>query len=150
MLRRLVEQPDVLAGLACEALRVCPSPKDGSDLKPQCVQACHECPLSHRNQPESFLLDRRLIREVVRFLLNCRVEPYVHGVSRGEHLEQLCARTESGFKRQSLDFLAAGGYRLLEEAQKSSQEPRCIGNSFHEPNVLVFYDSAYPDRSDQR
>jgi ATP-dependent helicase YprA (DUF1998 family) len=150
VLRRLVEEPDTLAAVAREALRVCHYAEDGRDLKPECAQACYECLLSYTNQPDALLLDRRLVRDVLLELARCRVEPRVRGVSRSEHLEALRARTQSEFERQFLDFLAQGGYRLPDEAQKSFQEPRCIADFFYEPNVVVFCDGPPHEHPDQR
>ncbi len=149
VLRRLVEDADALGDVVREALQVCHYGEDGTELKPGCVQACYECLLSYTNQPEAFLLDRRIVREPLRGLLNCRVEPRVRGVSREEHLSTLRARAQSSFERRFLDFLSEGGYRLPDDAQKSFQEPRCIADFFYEPNVVVFCDGPPHDRADQ-
>ncbi|MHA2636736.1 MAG: DEAD/DEAH box helicase [bacterium JZ-2024 1] len=150
VLRRLVEEPGAMAAVAREALRVCHYAEDGSDLKPECVQACYECLLSYTNQPDAFWLDRREVQEILRALLNCRVERRIQGMSREEHLKQLLDRARSHFERQFLNFLAEGGYRIPEEAQKSFQEPRCIADFFYEPNVVVFCDGPPHDRPHQR
>ncbi len=150
VLRRLVEEPGAMAAVAREALRVCHYAEDGSDQKPECVQACYECLLSYTNQPEAHLLDRWLVRDVLRELLEAHVEPRVHGRSREEHLATLRSRAGSGFERQFLDFLATRDYRLPDDAQKSFQEPRCIVDFFYEPNVVVFCDGPPHDHPDQR
>jgi hypothetical protein len=150
VLRRLVEEPEALSAVAQEALRICHYGEDGSDLKPACVQACYECLLSYTNQSEAFLLDRRLVRDVLLELVSSRVEPRVRGASREEHLERLRGRAQSDFERRFLDFLAAGGYRLPDDAQKSFQEPRCIADFFYEPNVVVFCDGPPHEQPDQR
>lgn len=149
-LRRLVEEPDALAMVAWEALQVCHYDKDGRDLKPECTQACYECLLSYNNQMEALLLDRRLVRDMLLTLVDCRVEPRVRGVSQQEHLESLLDRTQSDFERRFLDFLTKGGYRLPDDAQKSFQEPRCIADFFYKPNVVVFCDGPHHGRPDQR
>ncbi|MEM4412676.1 MAG: DEAD/DEAH box helicase [Candidatus Caldarchaeum sp.] len=150
VLRRIVEEPGAMAAVAREALRVCHYAEDGSDQKPECVQACYECLLSYTNQPDAFRLDRRRVRDILRAMRNSRVELRIRGVSREEHLEQLRARARSDFERQFLDFLAAGGHRLPDEAQKSFPEPRCIADFFYEPNVVVFCDGPPHDQPDQR
>ncbi|MDR7392788.1 MAG: DUF1998 domain-containing protein, partial [Armatimonadota bacterium] len=150
VLRRLVEEADAFASVAREALRVCHFEEDGKDLKPDCKQACYECLLSYTNQPEAHLLDRWLVRDVLRELLEAHVEPRVHGRSREEHLAALKSRAGSGFEREFLDFLATCDYRLPDDAQKSFQEPRCIVDFFYEPNVVVFCDGPPHDHPDQR
>ncbi|MDR7588594.1 MAG: DUF1998 domain-containing protein [Armatimonadota bacterium] len=150
VLRRLVEEPDALAAVAREALRVCHYSEDGTDLKSDCVQACYECLLSYTNQPDALKLDRREVRKILRALLGCRVEPRIQGMSRKEHLEALRTRTQSEFERQFLGFLAEGGYRLPDEAQKSFREPRCIADFFYEPNIVVFCDGPLHDQPGQQ
>ena len=150
VLGRMVEEPDALAAVAREALRICHFGEDGSDLKANCAQACYECLLSYTNQLEAHLLDRWRVRDVLRELLKCRVERRVQERSRGEHLEVLRSRVQSKFERVFLDFLADGGYRLPDDAQKSFQEPRCIADFFYAPNVVVFCDGPPHDHPDQR
>lgn len=150
VLRRLVEEADAFAGVAREALSICHFRDDGTDLKPDCKQACYECLLSYTNQPEAHLLDRRLVQDVLAKLLDCVVERRVGGRSRGEHLEWLRAHAQSEFERTFLDFLATRDYRLPDDAQKSFQEPRCIADFFYEPNVAVFCDGPPHDHPDQQ
>jgi Lhr-like helicase/vacuolar-type H+-ATPase subunit H len=150
VLRRLVEEPEALASVAREALRVCHFTEGGDDLKRECAQACYECLLSYTNQSDALLLDRRLARDVLLELTGCRVEPRVRGKSREEHLAGLRARTQSEFERRFLDFLAQGGYRVPDDAQKSFQEPRCIADFFYEPNVVIFCDGPPHHHPDQR
>ncbi len=150
VLRRLVEEADALAKVAREALSVCHFGEDGTDLKPDCKEACYECLLSYTNQPEAHLLNRRLVQAMLRQLLACHVEQLVHGRSREAHLAMLQSRAGSGFERDFLDFLATGGYRLPDEAQKSFQQPRCIADFFYAPNVVVFCDGPYHDLPDQQ
>jgi Lhr-like helicase/very-short-patch-repair endonuclease len=145
VLRRLVEEPGALALVAEEALRICHFLPEGTDRKPECTRACYECLLSFQNQSEAHLLDRRRVRPILQALREAQVEQRVQEVSRQEHLERLRSRTQSEFERRFLDFLAEGGYRLPEEAQKSFQEPRCIADFFYTPNVVLFCDGPLHD-----
>ncbi len=150
VLRRLVEEPDAFARVAREALRICHYDEAGNDSKPDCRQACYECLLSYTNQAEALLLDRRLVRDVLRELCTSQVRPRRGGLSYEEHLAYLRSRTQSDFERRFLEFLSKGGYRLPDEAQKSFTEPRCIADFFYEPNVVVFCDGPPHDHPDQR
>ncbi|GIV25482.1 MAG: DEAD/DEAH box helicase [Bacteroidia bacterium] len=150
VLRRLVEEPGALALVAQEALRICHTAPDGADQKPECKRACYECLLSFQNQMESHLLDRRRIQPLLQELSTAQVALRIKGVSREEHLAWLWKQTQSELERRFLTFLAEGGYRLPDKAQKSIQEPRCIADFFYEPRVVLFCDGPVHDRPDQR
>jgi len=150
VLRPLVEEPDALALVAQEALRICHFAPDGTDQKPDCVRACYECLLSFQNQTEAHLLDRRRVQPLLQELSKAQVAPRTKGLSREEHFAQLRSRTQSELERHFLDFLAERGYRLPDEAQKSFLEPRCLADFFYAPNVVIFCDGPVHDRPDQR
>ena len=150
VLRRLVEEPEVLALAAREALRVCHFDEAGRDTRPDCARACYECLLSYVNQLEARLLDRRAILPVLTRLAGAQVWPRVEGRSRAEHLAWLLSRAGSDFERRFLAALEAGGYRLPDEAQRSVSEPRCIADFFYGPNILVFCDGPPHEDPDRR
>lgn len=149
-LRRLVTEPDAFVNIAAETLRICHFAEDGTDLKPDCKQACYECLLSYTNQREAALLDRHLVRELLLQLAQSTVETRVDGTPRSEHLERLRARTQSELERDFLDFLAAGGYRLPDDAQRGIAEADCIPDFFYKPNICVFCDGKVHDEPHQR
>ena len=65
VLRRLVDEPDLWAEIAAEALQRChidPSTMEDvqNDQIEPCEAACYDCLLSYRNQPHHQLLDRRV------------------------------------------------------------------------------------------
>jgi ATP-dependent helicase YprA (DUF1998 family) len=150
VLRRLVEEPGALALVAQQALRICHFAPDGTDQKAECSRACYECLLSFHNQAEARLVDRHRIRSILLDVCQAQVEQRVQGTSREEHLRWLRSRTQSELERRFLDFLAEGGYRLPEEAQKSFQEPRCIADFFYTPNVVIFCDGPPHDQPEQQ
>ncbi|MGC8875312.1 MAG: Zn-binding domain-containing protein, partial [Chloroflexia bacterium] len=150
VLRRLVEEPGAFAVVAEEALRICHFSPDGNDAKPECVRACYECLLSFQNQAEAHLLNRHAVKHVLQPLRKAEVKPRVQSRSYEEHLQWLRSRTQSEFERRFLDFLAEGGYRLPDEAQKSFHEPRSIADFFYEPNVVVFCDGPPHDYPGQK
>ena len=67
---RLLEDPQALARVAAEALRVCHfDPATGEDrAADSCSRACYECLLSYRNQPDHPRLDRHSIRDYLLLL----------------------------------------------------------------------------------
>jgi len=150
VLRRLVEEPGALALVAQEALRICHIAPDGADQKPECKRACYECLLSFQNQAEAHLLDRRRVRPLLEELSKAQVALRTKGLSREEHLAWLWKHTQSELERRLLTFLAEGGYRLPDQAQKSIQDPRCIADFFYAPNVVLFCDGPVHEHPDQR
>ncbi len=140
----MVEEPDALAEVAREALRLLHfDPKNGNDLAEDGHRACNECLLSFSNQLAAHLLDRHRVRDFLLCLTNCRVD------LRHRWLRD---RTDcrSDLERVFLDTLYHGGYRLPDEAQRGIPEPRCVADFFYEPNICVFCDGSVHDEPEQR
>lgn len=69
VLRRLQAEPDALAEVAAEALRIIHvDPDTGDELPNACVRGCYRCLLSYGNQLVHELIDRRLVVERLRAL----------------------------------------------------------------------------------
>lgn len=152
VLRRLMEETNALARVARQALALCHYDDQGRDLRPGCHAACYECLLSYGNQFEALRLDRRRVRDALIELATCRVLPRVEGRTYQEQLawlQQLVdprSELELGF----LEALAAGGYRLPDDAQYRVPESDCVADFFYRPNVCVFCDGAVHDQPSQR
>ena len=79
VLRRLVDEPDLWAEIAAEALQRChidPSTMEDvqNDQIEPCEAACYDCLLSYRNQPDHQLLDRLLAAPILESLLVATLE----------------------------------------------------------------------------
>ncbi|MDP9314430.1 MAG: DEAD/DEAH box helicase [Chloroflexota bacterium] len=79
VLRRLVEEPDALARVAAEALRICHfDPQTGVEQKDaagECVRACYRCLLTYSNQLAHNLLNRHAIVSLLVGLAGSAVRP---------------------------------------------------------------------------
>ncbi|MGY2944946.1 DEAD/DEAH box helicase [Thermostichus sp. MS-CIW-34] len=154
VLRRLVEEPHALAEVAQVALEICHfqlSEEGIQDRRPECRAACYECLLSYANQREALQLDRYQIRDLLGLLANSRTELRSLGRSRQEHLEWLRQLLDprSELERRFLETLAAGGYRLPEDAQKAIADPDCVVDFFYSPNICIFCDGPVHDQPAQ-
>ncbi|HID23304.1 MAG TPA: DUF1998 domain-containing protein [Planctomycetaceae bacterium] len=153
VLRRLVEEPDAMAEVAREGLRILHfDPDTGDDLAPAQHRACYECLLSFANQLQARLLNRHRVRDFLQELTGCRVERRHGGRTRDEHYRWLRGLTDSRseLERDFVDALYRNGYRLPQDAQRRIGLPPCIPDFFYEPNVCVFCDGAVHDQPDQR
>lgn len=129
VLRRLVDDPAILAQVAQEALRICHfDPITGEDLRraprarEDCEAACYDCLLSYGNQREHAYLDRQTIRDVLGMLANAQVQISPTGESRDTHLHKLLSLCESDLERAWLYDLQALGLRLPDAAQVYVEE----------------------------
>ena len=153
VLRRLVEEPDALAEVAKEALRLLHfDPETGDDTAEEDHRACYECLLSFSNQLAAHLLNRHRVRDFLQELTKCEVEAEYGRRSRQEHYFWLRGYTDSrsGLEREFLDVLFRKGYHLPDEAQRPIPEVGCIPDFFYSPNVCVFCDGAVHDEPEQR
>lgn len=124
VLRRLVDDPDAMAEVAREALRICHfDPATGRDLrqsrgmKEECEAACYNCLLNYGNQRDHGLLDRQSIRSLLLGLADCIVQTSPNPLTREEHLAALKRQCASSLEIEWLDFLEERHLRLPDKAQ---------------------------------
>lgn len=125
VLRRLVREPDALAGVARRALEICHfDPETGEDLRrapasrEDCEAACYDCLMSYRNQREHELLDRQAVRELLLTWRNATVVGAPSEKPRAEHLAELKRTSDSNLEREWLDLLEEHALHLPSHAQK--------------------------------
>ena len=154
VLRRLADEPDTLARVAREALRLLHfDPATGQDLRAAtCARACYDCLLSYYNQRDHPLLDRHLVRDTLMQLVNAVTRPGRATRSYEEHyrwLRQL-TDTRSELERQFLDRLYQTRRRLPDFAQRNLADAYCCPDFFYEPNACIFCDGSVHDQPQQR
>ncbi len=133
VLRRIVEEPDALARVAAESLRICHvDPASGAESDAgECVRACYRCLLSYSNQPAHALLDRRVVTPMLLALQRATV---THTGVIPRPTDDALAPL-SPFARRVYDSLRAGGYRLPDAIlpEIAGQRP----HFFYQPDICV-------------
>ena len=157
VLRRLVDEPDALAGVAREALEICHfDPDTGADLRharnvtEDCEAACYDCLLSYSNQREHPILDRQQIHDVLEDLMHARVESSPTLEARETHLGQLLRLCDSQLERDWLHFLDRNGFRLPDAAQPLFEDCATRPDFVYRDSYAVVYVDGSPHDYPQR
>ena len=129
VLRRLLDEPDALAEVAREALRICHfDPETGQDRRraegatEDCEAACYDCLMTYANQRDHELLDRQTIKETLLALTRCKVQASPAVATFSEHLADPEAAGGSDLEREWLDYLARRGCTCRAPPRCSSRE----------------------------
>jgi ATP-dependent helicase YprA (DUF1998 family) len=129
VLRRLVEDPNALAQVAREALRICHfDPDSGEDLRraprsrEDCEAACYDCLLSYSNQREHPILDRQRIRSILEILAQAVVRSSPSEESREDFLDALLRQCDSELERDWVKMLHDKSLKLPDKAQAHIEE----------------------------
>jgi hypothetical protein len=159
VLRRLVNEPVALAGVAGDALSLLHfDPETGADLghapgaTERCERGCYDCLLSFANQADHAIIDRHRAKDLLMRLAGTTTEAGGGGRSRSENLEALRARCDSELERAFLDWLDSHGLRLPDRAQVLVQAARARPDFVYDmPSgpVAIFVDGPVHDNEAQ-
>ena len=155
----LVTEPGAFAAVAQMALRLChdESFSNGMDSEQTpCVSACYECLLTHSNQLEHRLIDRRLILDYLGLLATSTTkldqEP-----DYDEQYQLLIGMIDpsSSLEKEFLHFLRDNRIRLPDSAQNRPTSKVLVQPDFYyerenRPGVCIFIDGPHHDSPEQR
>ena len=153
ILIRLITDPTAMAKVAESALRRCHfDTATLRDLKDDCAKACYDCLLSYTNQKYHLLINRHLVKDLLKRLSTSITEKRTKRRTYEEHYMWLRSLTDSRseIERRFIDHLYKTKRRLPDEAQKELEDFYCRPDFFYEPNVCVFCDGSVHDYLAQR
>lgn len=156
-LRQLIDNPEALAEVAREALRLCHfDPDTGDDLRraphaqEDCEAACYNCLMTYTNQRDHRLLDRQSLRDILLRLAQTRMRPLTTE-PMSDRLSQLLKSTTCDVEAEWLHLLDEQGYQLPSVAHGSlafcSARPDFL---YKEDGLAIYVDGApdvYPERA---
>ncbi len=160
VLSRLIDEPQALAAVARRALEIIHyDPATGADLdhapgaRERCEKGCYDCLLSYANQYEHSLIDRHSVVELLQQLTSTTVAAGSGGRGREAQQDWLNRLRDSELEKAFVDWLAAHGYRLPDDAQRTVEQARARPDLvYHLPGnpVAVFIDGPHHDLAAQR
>ena len=124
MLRRLVEDPNTLPGVARLALEIGHfDPGTGEDqgrakgAREVCEAACYDCLLSYYNQRDHRLLDRQLLPGILQLWMRASVRTSPVPIPRDDQLRRLLNLCQSDLERRWVEMVDRMGLTLPSDAQ---------------------------------
>jgi hypothetical protein len=107
VLRQLVVDRAVIPAVARTALSLAHFDPDSLDDlgRDTCGKACYSCLLDYGNQPDHHILDRYLVRDILKQLMGAQCKPSGGSGSRGERMLAMRKRCDSGLEKKWLDLL---------------------------------------------
>jgi ATP-dependent helicase YprA (DUF1998 family)/very-short-patch-repair endonuclease len=162
VLRRIVEEPNILSEIAKNALELCHfNPESGEDLKhaptstEECEAACYDCLMSYHNQQDHALLDRKAIKDILLDLAAAEVETSPGPLTREEHLKKLLNRADSELEREWLRFIESRKLRLPTKSQSLIEDCKTRPDFLYDTEgnrVAIYVDGPphdYPERQER-
>ena len=160
VLRRLIDDPDALAGVARTALELCHyDPDSGADLgrapgaSEACEAACYDCLLSYSNQPDHRVLDRTLVAELLQSWAASKVTSGGHAGNRADQLDRLSRQAGSELERRWLRWLDEGAFQLPSDAQRLFADQGTRPDFIYDDAFLAVYIDGpphdYPERQER-
>lgn len=154
VLRRVVEEEDALAKVACAALeRLHFDPKSGEDKNENCSRACYQCILSYSNQADHRNLDRHLVTAALRDLSES-------STSRGHAARDYDGQytflrnltdSRSKLERDFIEHIYKTRRDLPDEAQKALADLATIPDFYYAgSHTCVYCDGSVHDDSGQK
>lgn len=157
VLRRLVDDEEAFARVACRALEICHfDPQTGENLgrapeaSEDCGQACYNCLMSYYNQPEHAHLDRHLVRETLLDFTRAAVRAEPRRTAPRERLPELRDEASGDVTARWLDALEAASRRPPESRgrllESSGAHPDFL---IEREYVAIYVDGDEPERADR-
>ena len=158
VLRRLIEDPSAIAKVARQALEICHfDPDTGEDrrrapgAKEDCEAGCYDCLLSYYNQPDHRLVDRHLVRDVLKQWCGGVTSASPASVSRAEQVQRLVNLADSELEKSWIRFIDEGKFALPDGAQRLFESAHSRPDFVYDaPHFLAVYvDGPHHDHPDR-
>ena len=158
VLRRLAEDADTLPAIARLALEIAHfDPDTGEDqrrprgAREDCEAACYDCLLSYFNQRDHQLLDRQLLPDLLRPLMQASVRASPVPIPREDQLTRLVNLCQSELERKWARMIDRMGLKLPSDAQRLVKScgvrPDFL---YRDEAVAIFVDGPPHDSPDRR
>jgi very-short-patch-repair endonuclease len=149
VLSQIVENPLLYKKVMNEAYRIC-FIKDEEEIEAQdLVPATYDDLLSYYNQAYHSIIDRKLVRNALKFLKESTVTTLSNSAfnSYEEHYAMLQSSRDQSSSTENafLKFLKQNSLRLPDEAQPEIKNMYLRPDFFYKPNVVIFCDGTPHD-----
>ncbi|MBU2446697.1 MAG: DUF1998 domain-containing protein [Bacteroidetes bacterium] len=157
ILNRLVEEPNVVSGIAQTALDIIHYSFDKAgnlnDTKEDCVQACYECLLSYSNQRDHKILDRHIVAKMLPDIIEGVTLKGSASRDYEQHYLYLKSITDtrSDLERKFLSHLYKTKRKLPDFAQKELNDYYTIPDFYYnDGKICIYCDGSVHDAADQK